>query len=66
MFVLDDMLGLRVRVTVGRCAGLVGTVIGQESKSRFLIQLDARHQQGVYLACESSMLENAEQGAEAN
>jgi len=60
MFVLDDMLGLRVRVTVGACAGLEGTVIGQEAEGRFLIQIDVRGQKGIYLVCESSVLEGSE------
>ena len=60
MFVLDDMLGQRVRVTLGACAGLEGTVIGQKSESRFLIQIDPRGHKGIYLVCESAILERTE------
>ncbi len=60
MFVLDDMLGQRVRVTLGACADFEGTVIGQESESRFLIQVDLRGQKGIFLVCEIANLEKTE------
>jgi hypothetical protein len=56
MFVLDDLLGQRVRVTLGTYAGLKGTVIGQESDALFRIELD-EHAQGIYLVCQRSILE---------